>query len=94
MAERSYPRDAIGNAIKVGDLLQVTLPRSTLIFRVVNVDPAGSIQSPGQPSMALTGTLYMQALIPVPFTEEQPLNDMLVLKQPEGPQLSPSGTTQ
>jgi hypothetical protein len=93
MADRSYPTDGIGNPIKKGALLQVTLPSASLIFRVVDVEPAGSILAKelGQQPMALTGTILIQASVPVPFTEGARMENMLVLREPE---TTPAGMTQ
>jgi hypothetical protein len=46
MPDRSHPRDAIGNELRVGDLVRATLQQPALNFRVVKVDAAGTIVSP------------------------------------------------
>ena len=83
MADRSYPRDAIGNELRVGDLVRATLQQPALNFRVVKVDAAGTIVSPDLKSIALQGTLVLQAIVPVEFAEGTMLADLFKLSEPE-----------
>jgi hypothetical protein len=85
MADRSYPRDAIGNELRVGDLVRATLQQPALNFRVVKVDAAGTIVSPDLKSIALQGTLVLQAIVPVEFAEGTMLADLFKLSEPEPP---------
>ncbi len=85
MADRSYPRDAIGNELRVGDLVRATLQQPALNFRVVKVDAAGMIVSPDLKSIALQGTLVLQAVVPVEFAEGTMLADLFKLSEPEPP---------
>jgi hypothetical protein len=85
MADRSYPRDAIGNELRVGDLVRATLQQPALNFRVVKVDAAGTIVSPDLKSIALQGTMVLQAIVPVEFAEGTMLADLFKLSEPEPP---------
>jgi hypothetical protein len=89
VADRSYPRDSLGNEIRKGDLVRVALLRPGLVFQVVDVEPAGQILSPGhdQP-IALQGVIRLQALLTVPFAPGTAPEDMYVLKVPEGAKLT------
>jgi hypothetical protein len=83
MPDRQYPVDAIGNTIRKGDLLRVTLPESALIFTVANVEPAGVLSGPGGAPMDLQGTITLVVQLPVPYVGGARIGNMLVLKKPE-----------
>src|SRR3984885_12452157 len=53
--DRSYPRDALGNELCKGDLVRVTLQTPALNFRLMQVEPAGTIAMPGAPGARWRG---------------------------------------
>jgi hypothetical protein len=83
MADRSRPLDALGNELRVGDLVRATLQQPALNFRVIKVDAAGTIVSPDLKSIALQGTIVLQAVVPVEFAEGTMLADVYKLHEPE-----------
>jgi hypothetical protein len=81
MAERSYPRDAMGNELKRGDLVRVQLQSPALNFRLVQVDPAGVIAAPGG-GMPLRGSMVLVATMPVEFDADSLLVGVFKLCDP------------
>ena len=81
MAERCWPRDAMGNELRKGDLVRITLQSSALNFRLVQVQPAGVIESPGG-GMPLRGSMVLVATMPVEFDADSLLVEMFKLCDP------------
>lgn len=83
MNDKSYPTDAIGNAIKKDDLVRVALSEAALVFSVVDVQPAGTILGPDSAPMSLNGTITIAVTIPIQFQPGAVMGQILVLKKPE-----------
>jgi hypothetical protein len=83
MSTRSYPIDAIGNQIRKGDLVRVTLTEAALVFVVADVESAGMLRGPDGAPMALNGTITISVTVPVPFTPGSRMGNMHVLKKPD-----------
>jgi hypothetical protein len=83
MPDRRYPTDAIGNLIRKGDLLRVTLPEPAMVFTVADVEPAGVLSSGAGQHLDLQGTITLVVKLPVPFVGGTRAGNMLVLKKPE-----------
>jgi hypothetical protein len=82
VADRTYPHDACGNELRKGDLLRVTLQSPALNFRVVQVSPAGVIDTPGGRGMPLRGSMVLVATMPVEFDADSLLVGMFKLHDP------------
>jgi hypothetical protein len=83
MVDRSYPCDALGNVLRKGDLCRVTLVSPALNFRLVQVDPAGTIEAPGG-GMPLRGTMILVATMPVQFDAGTTMDGVFKLVDPAG----------
>jgi hypothetical protein len=89
MADRSYPLDAMGNELRKGDLVRVTLQSPALNFRIVQVDPAGTLSVPAVGrfgdggGMPLRGTMILVATMPVDFDAGSQLIGMFKLVDPD-----------
>jgi hypothetical protein len=81
MADRTYPHDACGNELRKGDLLRVTLQSPALNFRVVQVSPAGVIDTP-KGGLPLRGSMVLVATMPVEFDADSLLVEMFKLCDP------------
>jgi hypothetical protein len=92
--DRSYPTDAIGNPIRKGDIVRVALTEAALIFRVVEVNPAGSIVAPGGDGtpMSMLGTVILTAMVPVKFAAGAAMGNILVLRTPDGMEQAVAGS--
>jgi hypothetical protein len=80
--ERSRPLDALGNELRRGDLVRVTLQSPALTFRIVELESAGVIESPGG-GMPLQGMMMLVATMPVPFSGGMQFTDMFKLVDPQ-----------
>ena len=83
MAGQQYPVDAIGNQIRKGNLLRVSLPESALIFTVADVEPAGVLNAPDGSPMNLQGRIMLVVQLPIPYVGGSRIDNMLVLQTPE-----------
>jgi hypothetical protein len=80
MADKYYPQDAIGNQIKVGDVVHVNLPNPYLLMKVVELNPALGLNG-GE--MVTPGRIILQGGLPVNFAPGEPLTALCVLKTPD-----------
>lgn len=83
MADQSYPTDGIGNQVRKGDLVRVTLAEAGLVFRVMEVRPASILHGPDDAAIPTTGMVVLQAVLPMQYAVGQALTSLLVLKTPE-----------
>ena len=89
MSDRSYPVDAIGNPLKVGRIVKLDLPKANVLCQVVKVDPAGTLSGPSGDAMSLHGTVTLQAMFPIQFTQDaNVLDSAYVLMEPEASPLT------
>jgi hypothetical protein len=83
-ADRSWPRDALGNVLRKGDLIRAALPQPAMNFRVVDVRPASTVLSPGpEGAIAMNGAITLLANVTMEFPEGTQLGDIYKLVQPE-----------
>lgn len=88
MSDRYHPIDAIGNVIRKGDLVRVSLTEAALMIIVADVEPAGTLRGPDDSLMQIQGTITLQVQVPVPYTAGSRMGNMHVLQKPEEPTLT------
>lgn len=82
MPERSWPKDALGNDIRKGQLCAVN-PKDVLICRVADIIQAGVMHGPDDKPIALQGSVSF--LIQIPYSQGGGVPMALCLKEPEKP---------
>lgn len=81
MPERSWPKDAIGNDLRKGQLVVVRLPADGTICRIVDVVQAGVMHGPDDKPIALQGSVSF--LVQIPYAQGVGIPMALCLKEPE-----------
>lgn len=81
MSERYWPKDAIGNDMRKGQLVSLRIPETVVICRVIDVIEAG-FTGEDKDRIELPGTLNL--LLQVPYRATQlSVPQCLALKEPE-----------
>jgi len=80
MPERSWPKDAIGNDLRKGQLVAVNA-KDVLICRVIDVIQAGTMHDAEGKPMALNGSVTFA--LQIPYAQGGGVPMALCLKEPE-----------
>lgn len=81
MSERYWPKDAIGNEIRKGQLVTLRIPEQVLVCRVADVIEAG-FTGEDKERMELQGAITL--MVQIPYTPSRPsVGQILSLKEPE-----------
>lgn len=81
MPERSWPKDAIGNDIRKGQLVTFKAPQDGIICRVFEVVQAGTMHDADGKEIKLQGSVAF--LLQVPYNQGGGVPMALCLKEPE-----------
>ena len=73
MANNSYPKDNLGNAVRKGDMVLYKMPDPQLLFKVMDVLPAPIIQTESGAIMPTTGQVVLSAVIPLDYDGQKPI---------------------
>lgn len=81
MSERYWPKDALGNDLRKGQLVSLRIPETVIICRVLDVVEAG-FSGEDKDRLELQGTLSL--LIQLPYRPQQlAVPQCLAVKEPE-----------
>jgi hypothetical protein len=81
MPERSWPKDAIGNDLRKGQLIVFKAPHEGIICRVTEVVQAGVMHDAEGKPIALQGTVSVA--FQMPYSQGGHFQQVLCLKEPE-----------
>jgi hypothetical protein len=81
MSERYWPKDALGNDVRKGQLVSLRIPEQVLVCRVADVIEAG-FSGEDKERIELQGALNL--VVQIPYTPNRAVvGQVLCLKEPE-----------
>lgn len=84
MADKIYPKDGLGNEIRVGKLIRLELPEAAGLFYVMSVNPATVIHDSDNSTIPVNGEIEIAMKMRLPFHPGQnSLQKALVVEQPK-----------
>lgn len=84
MANQVWPKDALGNDIRIGKLIRLELSEAAGMFYVMGVTPATLIHDGEGGAMPVNGELELVLKFKMPFSPDRnQLHKALVIEQPK-----------
>ena len=84
MSSNIYPKDELGNELRIGQLVHLTLNSPNIICTVADVQPASDLRDDSGSLINMQGQIVLQTVVPLPYGSFDPrLRGVLALRVPD-----------